>query len=133
LENKACQKCGDRNLDEPFLDNVVKKKQPSAALCTSHLLRAQAICCAVHMDGSFQDISSVRLAYHPPASSTFLSEQTSNQPAVLFSQNKSASATSQTNKLSVILIHRATFCTLAADNCIAVMQLGLLGYTFALL
>jgi hypothetical protein len=58
---------------------------------------------------------------------------TSNQPAVLFSQNKSASATSQTNKLSVILIHRATFCTLAADNCIAVMQLGLLGYTFALL
>jgi hypothetical protein len=85
------------------------------------------------MDGSFQDISSVRLAYQPPASSTFLSEQTSNQPAVLFSQNKSASATSQTNKLSVILIHRATFCTLAADNCIAVMQLGLLGYTFALL
>jgi hypothetical protein len=85
------------------------------------------------MDGSFQDISSVRLAYQPPASSTFLSEQTSNQPAVLFSQNKSASATSQTNKLIVILIHRATFCTLAAYNCIAVMQLGLLGYTFALL
>jgi hypothetical protein len=34
----------------------------------------------------------VRLAYQPPASSTFLSEQTStsNQPAVLFSQNKPA-------------------------------------------
>jgi hypothetical protein len=32
----------------------------------------------------------VRSAYQPPASSTFLSEQTSNQPAVLFSQNKSA-------------------------------------------
>jgi hypothetical protein len=30
----------------------------------------------------------VRLAYQPPASSTFLSEQTSNQPVVLFSQNK---------------------------------------------
>jgi hypothetical protein len=36
----------------------------------------------------------VRLAYQPPASSTFLSEQTSNQPAVLFSQNKSAPAIS---------------------------------------
>jgi hypothetical protein len=87
------------------------------------------------MDGSFQDIRSVRLAYQPPASSTFLSNKpaTSNQPAVFFSQNKSASATSQMNKLIVILIHRATFCTLAAYNCIAVMQLGLLGYTFALL
>jgi hypothetical protein len=36
----------------------------------------------------------VRLAYQPPASSTFLSEQTSHQPAVLFSQNKSAPAIS---------------------------------------
>jgi hypothetical protein len=36
----------------------------------------------------------VRLAYQPPASSTFLSEQTSNQPAVLFSQNKPAPAIS---------------------------------------
>jgi hypothetical protein len=36
----------------------------------------------------------VRFAYQPPASSTFLSEQTSNQPAVLFSQNKSAPAIS---------------------------------------
>jgi hypothetical protein len=38
----------------------------------------------------------VRLTYQPPASSTFLSEQTStsNQPAVLFSQNKSAPAIS---------------------------------------
>jgi hypothetical protein len=36
----------------------------------------------------------VRLAYQPPASSTFLSEQTttSNQPIVLVSQNKSAPA-----------------------------------------
>jgi hypothetical protein len=34
----------------------------------------------------------VRLAYQPPASSTFLSDEptTSNQPTVLFSQNKSA-------------------------------------------
>jgi hypothetical protein len=36
----------------------------------------------------------VRLAYQSPASSTFLSEQTSNQPAVLFSQNKPAPAIS---------------------------------------
>jgi hypothetical protein len=34
------------------------------------------------------------LAYQPPASSTFLSEQSSNQPVVLFSQNKSAPAIS---------------------------------------
>jgi hypothetical protein len=38
----------------------------------------------------------VRLTYQPPASSTFISEQISNQPAVVFSQNKSASGTSQT-------------------------------------
>jgi hypothetical protein len=36
----------------------------------------------------------VRLAYQPTASSTFLSQQTSNQPAVLFSQNKPAPAIS---------------------------------------
>jgi hypothetical protein len=39
----------------------------------------------------------VRLAYQPPASSTFLSDKkpaTSNQPTVLFSQNKSAPAIS---------------------------------------
>jgi hypothetical protein len=35
-----------------------------------------------------------RLAYQPPASITFLSEQTSHQPAVLFSHNKSALAIS---------------------------------------
>jgi hypothetical protein len=34
------------------------------------------------------------LAYEPPASSIFLSEQISNQPTILFSQNKSASAIS---------------------------------------
>jgi hypothetical protein len=53
----------------------------------------------------FQHI--VRFTYQPPASSIFLSEQTShhqpanNQPTVLFSQNKSAPATSQTNRLQV--------------------------------
>jgi hypothetical protein len=36
----------------------------------------------------------VRLAYQPPANSTFLSEQISHQPTVLFSQNKSAPAIS---------------------------------------
>jgi hypothetical protein len=36
----------------------------------------------------------VRLAYQPPASSTFLSEQISNQPTVFFSQKKSAPAIS---------------------------------------
>jgi hypothetical protein len=40
------------------------------------------------------DVRPVRLAYQPPASSTFLSEQTSNQPTVLFSQNKPALAIS---------------------------------------
>jgi hypothetical protein len=34
------------------------------------------------------------LAYQPPANSTFISEQTSHQPAVLFSQNKPAPAIS---------------------------------------
>jgi hypothetical protein len=34
----------------------------------------------------------VRLAYQPPASIIFLSEQTSNQATVLFSQNKPAPA-----------------------------------------
>jgi hypothetical protein len=38
---------------------------------------------------------SVRVPYQPPASSTFLSQQTSNQPAVLFSQTKSASTISR--------------------------------------
>jgi hypothetical protein len=38
------------------------------------------------------DTRPVRLAYQPPASCTFLSEQISHQPAVLFSQNKSAPA-----------------------------------------
>jgi hypothetical protein len=36
----------------------------------------------------------VRLPYQPPASSIFLSEQTSNQPTTLFSQNKPAPAIS---------------------------------------
>jgi hypothetical protein len=36
----------------------------------------------------------VRSAYQPPASSTFLSERTSHQLAVLFSQNKPAPAIS---------------------------------------
>jgi hypothetical protein len=45
---------------------------------------------------------SVPLAYQPPTNSIFLSEQTShhNQPAVLFSQNKPAPDTSQTNMLT---------------------------------
>jgi hypothetical protein len=52
----------------------------------------------------------ISLAYQPPASSTFISEQTSNQSAVLFSQNKSAparqpSATSPTNRLSSKSLH----------------------------
>jgi hypothetical protein len=52
------------------------------------------------MEGK-EDAQPVRSAYQPPASSAFLSEQTSNQPAVLFSQNKPASATSQPNRLKV--------------------------------
>jgi hypothetical protein len=36
----------------------------------------------------------VRLAYQPPVNSTFLSEQTSNQATLLFSQHKPASTIS---------------------------------------
>jgi hypothetical protein len=38
--------------------------------------------------------SACSFVYQPPASSTFLSEQISHQPAVLFSQNKSTPAIS---------------------------------------
>jgi hypothetical protein len=48
----------------------------------------------------------VRLSYQPPASSTFLSQQTSHQPAVLFSQNKLAPAIShQPNEQAVGSTH----------------------------
>jgi hypothetical protein len=39
-----------------------------------------------------------RFAYQPLVSIIFFSEQTSHQSVLLFSQNKSAPATSQTNK-----------------------------------
>jgi hypothetical protein len=42
----------------------------------------------------------IRPTYQLLASSTFLSKQTSNQPTILFSQNKSAPATSQMNRLT---------------------------------
>jgi hypothetical protein len=47
------------------------------------------------------------LAYQPPASSTFLSQQTSHQPAVLFSQNKPAPAISHqpTEQAAGLFIH----------------------------
>jgi hypothetical protein len=47
------------------------------------------------------DLQRVPLAYQPPVSSTFLSEQISRQQSAnsTFSQNKSAPATSQTNRL----------------------------------
>jgi hypothetical protein len=50
----------------------------------------------------------VRLAYQPPASSTFFSEQTSNQPAVLFSQNKPAPAIS--HQLTEQAVDRPDLC-----------------------
>jgi hypothetical protein len=40
------------------------------------------------------------LPYQPPVSNTFLSEQISNQSAILFSQNQSTSATNQTTLVS---------------------------------
>jgi hypothetical protein len=43
----------------------------------------------------------VRLAYQPPASSTFLSEQTSQQYFSLTTNQHQPSATSQTNRLLV--------------------------------
>jgi hypothetical protein len=46
----------------------------------------------------------VRLAYRPPASSTFLSEQTSHQPALLFSQNNPAPAISHQPTARVRLV-----------------------------
>jgi hypothetical protein len=50
----------------------------------------------MNLDCEISKPQPVRSAYQPPVSSTFLSEQTShsNQPAVLFSRNKSASAIS---------------------------------------
>jgi hypothetical protein len=42
----------------------------------------------------------IRLPYQPPVSNTFLSEQISNQSAILFSQNQSTSATNQTTLVS---------------------------------
>jgi hypothetical protein len=48
----------------------------------------------------------ISLAYQPPASSTFISEQTSNQPTVLFSQNKSGPAVShQPNEQAASYLH----------------------------
>jgi hypothetical protein len=43
--------------------------------------------------GAADDMRPVRLAYQPPASTTFPSEQTSYQQPILFSQNKPASST----------------------------------------
>jgi hypothetical protein len=50
------------------------------------------------------DEQPVHLAYQPPASNTFSQNKpaTGNQLAVLFSQNKSAPATSQTNRLKLL-------------------------------
>jgi hypothetical protein len=45
----------------------------------------------------FAKIRPIRLAYQPPASSTFLSEQTSHQSTVLFSQHQQP-AISQKNR-----------------------------------
>jgi hypothetical protein len=50
------------------------------------------VCCIVPLNVPGKK-RRVRLAYQPPTNSTFLSEQTSNQP-VLFSQNKPAPAIS---------------------------------------
>jgi hypothetical protein len=49
----------------------------------------------------FSNIRPVRLAYQPPASGTFLSEQISHQQPAnsTFFQNKPAPATSQPNRL----------------------------------
>jgi hypothetical protein len=46
---------------------------------------------------SIVKIRHIRLAYQPPASSIFLLEQTSHQPAVLFSQHQQPTI-SQTNR-----------------------------------
>jgi hypothetical protein len=62
-----------------------------------------------------QSLRPVCLAYQPPASSTFLSQQTSDQPTVLFSQNKSALAIShQPNEQAARLIENhllVVFCS----------------------
>jgi hypothetical protein len=46
----------------------------------------------------------VGLAYQPPVSSIFLSEQTSHQPAVLFSQNKPAPAINHYSGKMLVMI-----------------------------
>jgi hypothetical protein len=45
----------------------------------------------------------VRLAYQPPANSTFLSEQTSHQYFSLSTNQHQPSATNQTNKLGMFV------------------------------
>jgi hypothetical protein len=56
------------------------------------------------------DMRPVRLAYQPPASSTFLSQQISHQqPAnstFLSEQTSTTSATSQTNRLMIVTCFR---------------------------
>jgi hypothetical protein len=62
----------------------------------------------------------VRSAYQPPASSTFLSEQ-----IVLFSQNKSAPAISQTNRLYIDLTEKREQHVARLVGCAAVHTSGL--------
>jgi hypothetical protein len=47
------------------------------------------------------------LTYQPPASSTFLSEQTSQQYFYLRKNQHQSSVTSQTNKLSIVCVTRS--------------------------
>jgi hypothetical protein len=79
----------------------------------------------------------VRLAYQPPVNSTFLSEQTShqqpvsstflseqtshrNQSAVLFSQNKSAPATSHQPNEQTVLCHVVLVPTRIKKDCMSI-------------
>jgi hypothetical protein len=69
-------------------------------LCGLHLFMDYKRNC-YHIE--FINCHPVRLACQLPANSTFLSEQTSHQPAVLFSQNKSAPTIShQPNEQAVL-------------------------------
>jgi hypothetical protein len=73
------------------------------------------------------NLQSVRSAYQPPTNSTFLSEQTNHQPAVLFSQNKPAPAIShQPTEQAVSLSCRSlrALLQLPATSCWVLQELS---------
>jgi hypothetical protein len=78
----------------PDADGITRLRRCAELVVSCHPNPSPLLWLNVAAISGFQNHGPVRLAYQPSASSTFLSQQTSNQPAVLFSQNKSAPAIS---------------------------------------